>query len=112
MLKLAERLIPLSILNLLNCLKLYCIGMWKKVWRREPGCSQTRLWFPDSLRSGLAFDIIRLPKVICSQITQFITGHCLLNRHQALIDNRERSQYIMNLPVDEREDGEEIIGVS
>ena len=86
--------------------------MWKKVWNREPGCSQTRLWFPDGPRRDFSFDIIRLPKVICSQITQFVTGHCFLNRHQALIENEERARYIMSLPVNEREEGEEIIPVS
>ena len=35
-----------------------------------------------------------------------------MNRHQAIIDNKERGRYIANLPVDEREDGEEIIPVS
>ena len=87
-------------------------NMWKKVWNREPGCSQTRLWFPDGPRKDFSFDIIRLPKVICSQITQFVTGHCFLNRHQALIENEERAKYIMSLPVDEQEEGEEIIPIS
>ena len=45
-------------------------------------------------------------------MTQFVTGHCFLNRHQALIDNSERGRYILGLPADEREDGEEIIPVS
>ena len=45
-------------------------------------------------------------------MTQFVTGHCFLNRHQALIDNKERAQYIMSLPADEREEGEKIIPIS
>merc|ERR1712079_844408 len=45
-------------------------------------------------------------------MTQFVTGHCFLNRHQAIIDNNERGRYIMSLPAEEREDGEEIIPVS
>ena len=101
---------PKSVLH--HKVDLATTDMWKKVWRREPGCSQTRLWFPEGPRRDFSFDVIRLPKVICSQITQFVTGHCFLNRHQALIENEERAKYIMSLPVDEREEGEEIIPIS
>ena len=67
--------------------------MWKTVWRLEKGCRQTRDWFPDGPRPDFSFDIIRLPKVICSQVCQFLTGHCFLNRHQALIDNSDRNRF-------------------
>ena len=62
--------------------------MWKTVWRLESGCRQTRYWFPDGPRPDFAFDILRLPRVLCSQVCQFITGHCFLNRHTALIENK------------------------
>ena len=103
-------LIPQASVNM--DINLATISMWRKVWRREPGCSQTRLWFPSGPRPDFAFDIIKLPRVICSQLTQFVTGHCFLNRHQALIDNSDRAHIIQQLPVDEREEGEEIIPVS
>ena len=45
-------------------------------------------------------------------MTQFVTGHCFLNRHQALIDNSDRAHIIANLPEDERVEGELIIPVS
>ena len=45
-------------------------------------------------------------------MTQFVTGHCFLNRHQALIDNNERAHIIANLPEDERVEGELIIPVT
>ena len=86
--------------------------LWKKVFRLEPGCSQTRNWFPNGPRPDFSFDIIRLPRLLCSQITQFVTGHCFLNRHQALIDNSERAHIIAKLPEDERVEGELIIPVS
>ena len=45
-------------------------------------------------------------------MTQFVTGHCFLNRHQALIDNSERAHIISKLPENERAEGELIIPVS
>merc|ERR1711993_187851 len=39
-------------------------------------------------------------------------GHCFLNRHQAIIENKEREYLIKGLPVDERGEGAEIIPVS
>merc|ERR1712242_308017 len=62
--------------------------LWRKVWSLAPGCRQTRYWFPDGPRPDFAFDILRLPRVLCSQICQFITGHCFLNKHTALIENK------------------------
>ena len=86
--------------------------MWKKVFRLEPGCSQTRNWFPNGPRPDFAFDIIRLPRLLCSQMTQFVTGHCFLNRHQALIDNSERAHIIASLPDNEQVEGELVIPIS
>ena len=82
----------------LAALKLDCdkaaTDFWKASWKFEEGktCSQTRLWFPNGPRPDFAFDILRLPRVMCSQVLQFVTGHSFLNRHQALIDNAERDQ--------------------
>ena len=86
--------------------------LWKKVFRLEPGCTQTRNWFPHGPRPDFAFDIIRLPRLLCSQMTQFVTGHCFLNRHQALIDNSDRAHVIASLPENEKVEGELIIPIS
>ena len=40
------------------------------------------------------------------------TGHCFLNRHQALIDNSERAHIISKLPENEQVEGGLIIPVS
>ena len=66
--------------------------MWRNLWEDTLGHRQTRYWFPDGPDPQFAFDIIRLPKLICSQVVAFITGHCHLNRHQALIDDAETEQ--------------------
>ena len=61
--------------------------MWRKIWRLQTGYRQSRYWCPDGPRPDFVHDILRLPRVLCSQICQFITGHCFLNKHTALIEN-------------------------
>ena len=82
--------------------------MWRNLWDNTLGHRQTRDWFPEGPDPQFAFDIIRLPKLICSQVVAFVTGHCHLNRHQALIDNAETEQIRKHIGnTDSR--GEEII---
>ena len=82
--------------------------MWRYLWDNTLGHRQTRYWFPDGPDAQFAFDMIRLPKLICSQVIAFVTGHCHLNRHQALIDNTFREQIRKHVGNTGR-DGEEII---
>ena len=83
--------------------------MWRNLWEDNTlGHRQTRYWFPEGPDPQFAFDIIRLPKLICSQVVAFVTGHCHLNRHQSLIDNAETEQIRKHIGnTDSR--GEEII---
>ena len=82
--------------------------MWRSLWDETLGHRQTRLWFPDGHDPQFTFDLIRTPKLICKALVQWITGHCHLNRHQALIDESERNQIAMKIG-NEGPDGEEII---
>ena len=82
--------------------------MWRTLWDETLGHRQTRLWFPDGHEPRFTFDLIRTPKLICKSLVQWITGHCYLNRHQALIDESERTQIAMKIG-NEGPDGEEII---
>ena len=82
--------------------------MWRNIWDNTLGHRQTRDWLPDGPDPQFAFDIIKLPKLICSQVVAFITGHCYLNRHQALIDDAETEQ-IRKHTGNEDEDGNVII---
>ena len=86
------------------------VDMWKAVWKLEKGktCRQTFNWFPDGPRPDFSFDIIRLPKVICSQVIQFITGHTFLKQHQAVIDGAERDRIVAVID-NTTPDGEDII---
>ena len=82
--------------------------MWCYLWDNTLGHRQTRDWFPDGPDPKFAFDVIRLPKLICSQVVAFVTGHCYLNRHQALIDNTFRESIRRHVGNEDR-NGEEII---
>ena len=52
----------------------------------DPTCRQTKHWFPDGPRPSFAFEILHLPRPVCSQIIHFVTGHNFLRRHQAIIE--------------------------
>ena len=85
-----------------------CNQLWRQVWDNTLGHRQTRHWFPDGPDPKFAFDIIRLPKLICSQVIAWVTGHCYLNRHQALIDNANTALITRHLGNTDR-NGEAII---
>ena len=63
--------------------------LWKMMWNMDPSCRQTKDWCPHGPRPRFAFDILHLPRPICSQIIHFVTGHNFLRRHQALIESEE-----------------------
>ena len=65
-------------------------ALWRAMWSDDPSCRQTKMWFPDGPRVDFAFDCLRLPRPICSQIIHFVTGHNFLQRHQAIINNSEK----------------------
>ena len=63
--------------------------LWKIMWNMTPSCRQSKDWFPDGPRPRFAFEILHLPRPICSQVIHFVSGHNFLRRHQALIDSEE-----------------------
>ena len=82
--------------------------MWRTLWKETIGHRQTRDWFPEGYEPKFSFDLIRTPKPICKALVQFITGHCFLNRHQALVDESLRTRIAMTIGL-EGDDGEEVI---
>ena len=67
-------------------------SMWSSEWKALPPevCRQTKNWFPNGPRPKFSYSILRLPRVACGQMIQFITGHNFLNRHQAIIDKSDK----------------------
>ena len=60
--------------------------LWSIMWDMTNTCRQSKHWFPDGPRPKFAFEVLRLPRPICSQVIHFVTGHNFLRRHQAIID--------------------------
>ena len=60
--------------------------LWKVMWNIEQTCRQSKDWFPDGPRPRFAFEILHLPRPLCSQIIHFVTGHNFLKRHEALVN--------------------------
>ena len=63
--------------------------LWKIMWNMEPTCRQTKHWFPNGPRPRFAFEILHLPRPVCSQLIHFVTGHNFLRRHQAIVESAE-----------------------
>jgi ribonuclease HI len=60
-------------------------NIWNSEWNQIKSCRQTKLWFPSINRQN-AEQILKLKRTEYSTITQLITGHCYLNRHNSLIN--------------------------
>jgi len=61
---------------------------WNTYWNGRVDCRQTKLWFP-SPNPKISKEIIKLNKIDFGLITRWITGHCFLARHEALIHNED-----------------------
>jgi ribonuclease HI len=59
-------------------------GFWNAEYKALKTCRQTKLWLPDINRLK-AEKIVKLNRQEHSLLTQLITGHCYLQRHQSLI---------------------------
>jgi ribonuclease HI len=57
---------------------------WNMEWKSSRPCRQTKLWFPNIDRKK-AMQITQLKRPQHSVVTQLITGHSYLNRHQSLM---------------------------
>ena len=74
------------------------------MWHMDPTCRQSKLWFPDGPRPRFAFEVLHLPRPLCSQVIHFVTGHNFLRRHQALIDSAELNRARAYRNADEDDD--------
>ena len=78
--------------------------LWRAMWHMDPTCRQSKLWFPDGPRPRFAFEVLHLPRPLCSQVIHFVTGHNFLRRHQALIDSAELNRARAYRNADEDDD--------
>jgi len=59
---------------------------WETYWNGRVDCKQTKLWFP-SPNSKESLNLLNLSKNDFGLMVRWITGHCFLARHEALINN-------------------------
>jgi len=61
---------------------------WETYWNGRVDCKQTKLWFPKP-NFKESQKILNLSKADFGLITRWITGHCFLARHEAIINNTD-----------------------
>ncbi len=62
----------------------YCRKLWTKRWRSSTDCKQTRAWLPQP-DPVFSKELLSLSRDEIGMIIQFITGHCWLRRHEAIV---------------------------
>ena len=58
---------------------------WNQRWRAGKTCRQTKIWFPTIDRKN-SKNLVNLKRLDLGLLTQMITGHNRLNRHESLIN--------------------------
>ena len=61
---------------------------WSYLFKHLPECRQTKMWWP-KVDKGRARKIVKLTRRKWGLITQFMTGHNFLNRHNFLVKPEE-----------------------
>lgn len=71
-----------------KALKKLTVCNWSEYWANRPDCRQTKLWFPlpDPKKSA---EILNLNREDFGLSVRWLTGHCYLKRHQALLHGGE-----------------------
>jgi len=80
--------LPLAPIHVNNAFGKFSAANWETYWQGRIDCRQTKLWFPKPDKKE-AKNIINLNKNDFGLITRWITGHCFLARHEALINNQD-----------------------
>jgi ribonuclease HI len=81
-----QPLLPISPNHIRNAIINFSIINWDTYWNCRTDCRQTKLWFP-SPNYKESKQILNLSKNDFGLITRWITGHCFLARHDAILNN-------------------------
>ena len=44
--------------------------LWRIMWNMDPTCRQSKMWFSEGPRPGFAFNILRIPRPLCTRGTR------------------------------------------
>ena len=83
-----QPLLPVAPNYLHNAIRSFSYANWETYWKGRVDCRQTKLWFPKP-NAKEAKNILNLNRNDFGLITRWITGHCFLARHEALLNNED-----------------------
>jgi ribonuclease HI len=66
----------------------FTMANWDTYWNGRVDCRQTKLWLP-APNLKISKEILKLNKSDFGLITRWISGHCFLARHEAIIHNED-----------------------
>jgi len=78
--------LPIAPIYIKNALSKFSSINWETYWNGRTDCRQTKLWFPKPNYKE-SKNILNLKKDDFGLIIRWITGHCFLARHEAIINN-------------------------
>jgi len=80
--------LPTAQVHIHNAIAKFLSVNWDTYWQGRSDCRQTKLWFP-SPNSKESKNILGLNRHDFGLITCWLTGHCFLARHEAVIHNED-----------------------
>ena len=80
--------LPTAPVHIRNAITKFSSANWDTYWNGRGDCRQTKLWFP-SPNAKESLNILRLNRQDFGLIVRWITGHCFLARHEALLHNED-----------------------
>ncbi len=83
-----QPVLPIAPIHVKNAIQAFTNTNWDIYWNGRVDCRQTKLWFPEpNIKESK--EILKLNKSDFGLITRWITGHCFLARHEAIINNED-----------------------
>ena len=64
----------------------YSLRKWSQSWEERTDCRQTKMWFSKNSKKVSNF-FVGLSRQELGLVTQFLTGHNRLNRHESLVNS-------------------------
>jgi len=80
--------LPVAPIHIKHAIANFSSSNWETYWNGRVDCRQTKLWFPKPNHKE-SKNIINLSKSNFGLITRWITGHCFLARHEAIVNNAD-----------------------
>jgi hypothetical protein len=80
--------LPTAPIHIKNAIVKFSLANWDTYWNGRCNCRQMKLWFP-SPNTKESKNILRLNRQDFGLIICWLTGHCFLARHEALVHGED-----------------------